>query len=87
MFASSFGPMTKTARETGEEGIARKLYLSLNATDEKLSRFSMTFLMSIVYEKRIKFSLNFLFLGVAGHCGSSNNWHFVLCPLVKTGKW
>lgn len=31
--------MTKTARETGEEGIARKLYLSLNATDEKVSRF------------------------------------------------
>lgn len=39
MFASSFGPMTNTGRETGEEGIARKLYLSLNVTDEKVSRF------------------------------------------------
>ena len=87
MFVSSFGPVTKTGRETAEERIERKLYLSLNATDEKLFRFSMTVSMSVVYEKRIKFSLNFLCLGVAGHCGSSNNWHFLLCPLVETGNW
>lgn len=87
MFASSFGPMTKTARETGEEGIARKLYLSLNATDEKVSRFLNDFSMWVIYGNRLEFSLNFLLVGMAGNCSFNNNWHFVLCPLVQTGKW